>query len=154
MGFPGGSVHKETACTAWDPGSISGWERSVGEGNGKSLQYSCLENPIDRDGGLQFMGLQRVGHNWVHTHTLTRVCIHTHTHTHTVVYYEKKVKQQDFPGGPVTGLCVPNARGLDSTPGQRTRSQVLQLRVCKPQLKNPECHKEDPVQPNKQINIF
>ena len=103
-GFPGGSVHKETACTAWDPGSISGWERSVGEGNGKSLQYSCLENPIDRDRGLQFMGLQRVGHNWVHTHTHTHTLprdpacaytdthphypgiqrVHTHTHTHTL----------------------------------------------------------------------
>ena len=44
--FPGGSDGKESACNAGDPGSIS--ERSPGEGNGYSLQYSCLENSMDR----------------------------------------------------------------------------------------------------------
>ena len=39
---------KESACNARDPGSIPGWERSLGEGNGNPLQYSCLENPIGR----------------------------------------------------------------------------------------------------------
>jgi len=47
-GFPGGSGCKESACNARDPGSISGLGRSPGEGNGNPLQYSCLENPIDR----------------------------------------------------------------------------------------------------------
>ena len=47
--FPVGSDGKESACNAGDPGSIPGWERSPGEGNGNPLQYSCLENPMDRE---------------------------------------------------------------------------------------------------------
>ena len=35
-------------CNAGDPGSLPGWGRSPGEENGKPLQYSCLENPMDR----------------------------------------------------------------------------------------------------------
>ena len=46
--FPQSSVGKESACSAGDLGSISGWGRSPGEGNGNPLQYSCLENPMDR----------------------------------------------------------------------------------------------------------
>ena len=46
--FPGGSDGKVSACNAGDPGSTPGLGRSPGEGNGKPLQYSCLENPIDR----------------------------------------------------------------------------------------------------------
>ena len=46
-----------------DTGSIPGSGRSSGEGNDSPLQYSCLENPMDREpGGLQSMGSQRVGH--------------------------------------------------------------------------------------------
>ena len=47
-GFPHSSVGEESACSAGDPGSIPGLERSPGEGNGNPLQYSCLENPMDR----------------------------------------------------------------------------------------------------------
>ena len=47
LGFPGGSVGKEPACQAGDPGSIPGWERSPGEGHGNTLQYSGLENSMD-----------------------------------------------------------------------------------------------------------
>ena len=47
-GFPGGSDSKESPCNAGDLGSIPGWGRSHGEGNGNSLHYSCLENPMDR----------------------------------------------------------------------------------------------------------
>ena len=43
-GFPGGSDGKESACNAEDPAVIPGWERSPEEGNGNTLQYSCLEN--------------------------------------------------------------------------------------------------------------
>ena len=47
-----------------DQGSIPGLGRSPGEGNGNSLQCSCLENSMDRQPGrLQSMGWQRVGHN-------------------------------------------------------------------------------------------
>ena len=46
-GFPGGSDSKESACNAGDTCSVFGSGRSPGEGNGNSLQYSCLENPMD-----------------------------------------------------------------------------------------------------------
>ena len=48
LNFPGGSEDKASACNAGDPGSIPGLRRSPGEGNGNPLQYSCLENPMDR----------------------------------------------------------------------------------------------------------
>jgi len=57
-GFPGGSDGEESACNAGHPGSIPGLGRSPGEGHGKPLQYSCLENPVDR-GALQAT-IQRV----------------------------------------------------------------------------------------------
>ena len=46
--FPGGSVGKESACNAGDPGSIPGSGKSPGEENGNPLPYSCLENPMDK----------------------------------------------------------------------------------------------------------
>ena len=46
--FPGGSDGKASAYNAGDLGSISGSERTPGEGNGNPIQYSCLENPMDR----------------------------------------------------------------------------------------------------------
>ena len=39
---------KESSCNVGDPGSIPGLGRLPGEGNGNPLQYSCLENPMDR----------------------------------------------------------------------------------------------------------
>ena len=56
--FPGGSEVKESACNAGDLGSIPGSGRSPGEGNGKPLQYSCLENPMD--GGAWWATVHRV----------------------------------------------------------------------------------------------
>ena len=46
--FPGGSDSKASAYNAGDLGSIPESGRSSGEGNGKPLQYFCLENPMDR----------------------------------------------------------------------------------------------------------
>ena len=48
MSFSDGCDGKESACNAGDPGSIPGSGRFSGEGNGNSLQYSCLENSMDR----------------------------------------------------------------------------------------------------------
>ena len=48
LGFPGGSDVKESAHKAGDPGLIPGSGTSPGEGNGNPLQYSCLENSMDR----------------------------------------------------------------------------------------------------------
>ena len=47
MGFPCGSVGKESACSEGNLGSIPGLERSPGEGKGYPLQYSGLENSVD-----------------------------------------------------------------------------------------------------------
>ena len=52
MAFPGGSDSKASAYNSGDPGSIPGSGRYPGEGNGNSLQYSCLENPMDRGAWL------------------------------------------------------------------------------------------------------
>ena len=46
--FPTGSDGKASAYNAGDLSSIPGSGRSPGEGNGNPLQYSCLENPMDR----------------------------------------------------------------------------------------------------------
>ena len=48
QGFPDGSDGQESACNAGDPSSIPESGRSPGEGNGNPLQYSCLENSMDR----------------------------------------------------------------------------------------------------------
>ena len=48
MGFPSSSVGKDSAYNEGDLGSIPGLGRSSGEGNDNPLQYSCLENPMDR----------------------------------------------------------------------------------------------------------
>ena len=48
LGFSSGSNGKESACNAGNLGLIPGSGRSPGEGNGNLLQYSCLENPMDR----------------------------------------------------------------------------------------------------------
>ena len=69
--FPCVSDGKESAWNAGDADSIPGLGGSPGEGNDNPLQYSCLENPMDR--GLwraKFMESQRVGHDWV-TNTFT-----------------------------------------------------------------------------------
>ena len=64
MGFPCDSDGKESACNAGDPGSIPGLGRAPGEENGNPLQYSHLENPMDRGGWwLQSMGSQKVRHD-------------------------------------------------------------------------------------------
>ena len=49
MDFSGGSDSKESACNVGDLGLIPGSGTSPGEGNDHPLQYSCLENPMDRE---------------------------------------------------------------------------------------------------------
>ena len=63
--FPGGSDGKASVYNVRDLGSIPGLGRFPGEGNGNPLQYSCLENPLDRGAWCKLlsMGLQRVGHD-------------------------------------------------------------------------------------------
>ena len=59
LGLPGGSDGNESAGNTGDPDLIPAFRRSPGEGNGNPLQYSCLENPMDRGAWwLQSMGLK------------------------------------------------------------------------------------------------
>ena len=58
MDFPGGSVGKESACNAGDTGLIPGSGRSPEGGHGNLLQYSCLENSVDR-GCTSYVGRRR-----------------------------------------------------------------------------------------------
>ena len=62
MGFPGGSEVKESACNVEDLGSVPGLGRSPGEGNSYLLQYSCLENSMDR--GVCWAIVHRVAKSW------------------------------------------------------------------------------------------
>ena len=66
MSFPHSSVSKESPCKAGDLGSIPGLGRSPGEENGNPLQYSCLENPMDRGAWWATVhGVARVRHDLV-----------------------------------------------------------------------------------------
>ena len=62
--FPGGSDGKESTCNAGYSGSIPGLGRSPGEGNGYPLQYSCLENSMDR--GAWQAAVHGVTKRWMH----------------------------------------------------------------------------------------
>ena len=64
MVFPGDSDDKKSACNAEDLGLIPGSGRFPGEGNDNPLQYSCLENPMNRGPWQATVhGVARVGHN-------------------------------------------------------------------------------------------
>ena len=63
--FPNGSRSEESACNAGDTrdmGTIPGLVRSPGEENGNSLQYSCLEDPMDR--GAWRARVHRITKSW------------------------------------------------------------------------------------------
>ena len=71
LSFPGGSEVKNPLANAGDAGSILGLERSPGGGgNGNPLQYSCLQNPMDREAWWAIVYM--VANCW------TRLSEHTH----------------------------------------------------------------------------
>ena len=76
MVFLDGSDGKESTCNAGDLGLIPGLGRSLGEGNGNPLQYSCLKNSVDRGAwrAMGSMGSQRARHTERLTHTHTGLC--------------------------------------------------------------------------------
>ena len=77
-GFPGGSEGKTSACNARDPSSIPGSGRSPGEGNGNPLQYSCLENSMDK--GAWWATVHGVTKSW------TRLSNFTFTFTLYIIF--------------------------------------------------------------------
>ena len=72
MGFPGGSMVKNSPANARDAGLIREWERYPGVGNGNPLQYFCLENAMDR-GAWQaaVFGVAKNQHDGAHMHAYT-----------------------------------------------------------------------------------
>ena len=98
LGFPGGSDCKESACRVGDPGSIPVLGRSPGERNVNLLQYSCLENPMDR--GAWWATVHRVArvrhdlptkpapHTYIHTYAYIQ--IHSYLHRSTYIKYDVK----------------------------------------------------------------
>ena len=62
MDFPGGTSGKEPACKCRDRGLIPGLGRSPGGGHDNTLQYSCLENPMDREAWRA--AVYRVSRSW------------------------------------------------------------------------------------------
>ena len=79
MGFLRGSDGKEFACNAGNPGAISGSGRSPGKGHGNSLQYSCLENSMDRG------AWQAIVHGGRIESDMTEWLTYKHTHTYTLL---------------------------------------------------------------------
>ena len=75
MGFPGGSVSKESTCNVGDLGSIPVLGRSPGGGHGNPLLYSGESPWTEELGGLQSMGSQRVGHDSATKYKHTRLYI-------------------------------------------------------------------------------
>ena len=64
--FPPGSDGKEPACNSGDLALIPGWGRTPGEENGNPLQYSCLENSMERGAWWATVhGITQSGHDWV-----------------------------------------------------------------------------------------
>ena len=89
----------ESAYNAGDPGLIPGSGRSPGEGNGNPLQYSCLENPMDRGAWQATVhGVARVGHDLVTKPPLP--------------------VPLGFTGGSVVKICACQAGEVGSIPGQ------------------------------------
>ena len=69
---------KASVYSARDPGSIAGFGRSPGEGNGNPLQYIAWKIPwTEEPGRLQPMGSQRVGHDWATSLHFTSPCLHS-----------------------------------------------------------------------------
>ena len=75
MGFPGGLDGKESTCNAGDLGSIPGLGRSPGGGHGNPLQYSCLENLMDRE--AWWAAVQQGDKELDMTQGLSTACMHT-----------------------------------------------------------------------------
>jgi len=85
MGFPGGSGIKKSPANAGDTGSIPQSRRSPGEGNDNPLQYSCLENSMDRGAwGAAVHGV---------TKSQTRLKIVAETSTRETKHHTQRVGQ-------------------------------------------------------------
>ena len=78
-GFPHSSVSKESSCNEGDTGLIPGLGRSTEEGNVNPLQYSCLENPMDR------------GAWWATVHGVAQSCTRLSMHGTSISLIHQKL---------------------------------------------------------------
>ena len=119
LGFLHSSVGKESARNAGDPGWIPGLGRSPGEENGNPLQYSCLENPMDRKAwGATVHMVARVGHDLATKPSPT--CI-MHTRPISDLLRQKENKKE------ITSCsfsCSKRTMSPGSTPGAWSASPV------------------------------
>ena len=100
MGFPSNSDGEESACSAVDLGSIPGPGRSLGEGNSSPLQYSCLENSVDRGAWQAIvhriaesdtterltLSLSRHPYMYIYIYTIIHMHSGIHKHIHITIY--------------------------------------------------------------------
>ena len=91
LGFPSGSDGRESACNVGDPGLIPGLGRSLGEGKGYPLQYSCLENSMDRRAW------------WATVHVVAK----SYLNTKLLTYAPAKFPKTDFLFSPKTPNQLP-----------------------------------------------
>ena len=100
LGSPSGSTGQDSTCNVGDLGSISGLERSPGGGHDNPLQYSCLENPMDR--GAWWDRDHRVAKSWTWLTKLT-VCFilcefyHSKQHLKKHIYVLRGIWKFFFP---------------------------------------------------------
>ena len=90
-GLPWWFSSKESTGKAGDMGLILGSGRSLEEGNGNPLQYSCLENPMDR--GAWQATVHRITKSWAQLRVHVHVHVHTHTHTHTHSHIKENLER-------------------------------------------------------------
>ena len=110
---PGGSDSKESACNVGQLGSIPGSRRSLGEGNGNPLQYSCLENPMDR--GAWRATVHGVTKSWTQL---------SDYHTHT--FYSVRTRVHLWEPHPLSWLSLPAWRNLI----QDLQSSLITISLC------------------------
>ena len=96
-GFLGGSESKESACNAGDLGSIPGTGKSPGERNDNPLQYSWMENCMERGATVHAVAKSWTWlsdwHTHTHAHAHTHVRAHTHTHTSLMFGTQQAVRK-------------------------------------------------------------
>ena len=130
MGFPGGTVVKNSSANAGDMSSIPGSGRFPGEGNSNPLQYSCLENSMDRGAWWAMVhGVTKSWCNWACTHVCMCVCVswifkHFCTRRHKTFF---NVNTGEGNGNPLQYSCLENP--VDGEPWQATVHGISKSRT-------------------------
>ena len=116
-----------SAGDARDVGSVPGPGRSLREGNGYLLQYSCLENPRDRgawQATVHGIAKSQMSMHALHTHT------HTHTHTHSSLQKSEGQLHNASLEAPEKPEATQTATALLSLSSGRLLHQTLDSVVC------------------------